>query len=395
MSGRERTVAWAVWSLALGNFAAGMSTLVMAGVITEIATATGVTTGQAGQLISIYSFVYAIATPLIFAFTSQFERRTMLVTGLTFVMLGNIGASLSTSYLLLFFARIVTALGAAAFVPLAAAVAISMARPEERGRMTAIVFTGFTLATALGLPIGTYIGLTFGWRFSFLIVAILAGLSGGMIWQMLPRDVTTPPSNLTILGQVLQHSLLVTILSVTILQFAGQMALFAFVAPWLEALTTLGATGISLMLLTVGVGGIAGNYVAGQATDRFGAKETQLVLIILLAVVMALMPLIRTSLIIGVALMFAWGFVGQGFISPQLVRLVGINQPLSSATLSLNSSFINIGLTLGAVSGGIYIDQIGVETLPWLGVAGVILSIGVFLASWVMENRYEAVPTGD
>lgn len=390
MSNQTKSIPLGIYALALGNFAAGMSTLVMAGVLTEISSAMRVTTGQAGQLISVYSLIYAIATPLIMAFTGRFERRTMLALGLAGVMLGNGAAALAPNYLLLFIARIVTALGAAAFVPLAAAVAIAMADPEERGRVTAIVFTGFTLATALGLPIGTWIGLTFGWRISFVLVAVMALLASIAIWYELPREVKTPPSNLAILGQVLRHGLLVVTLSVTVLQFAGQMALFAYITPWLQELTTLGANGISLILVVNGVGGIFGNYVAGLATDRFGAKQTQLLLIILLAIVMGLMPMIQTSLILGGFLIFVWGAVGQGFIAPQLVRLVGLDQERSSATLSLNSSFINIGLTLGAVAGGIYVDQIEVASLNWLGVIGTLLSILVFALSWVMENRENA-----
>lgn len=376
----------AIYSLAAGNFAAGMCTLVMAGVLSEIATGMGITTGQAGQLISVYSLVNAIGAPLIMAFTNGFERRTMLVAGMLLILLGNAVAALAPSYPILMAARIVTAFGAAAYVPLAAAVAISMANPEERGRVSAIVFTGFTLATALGLPIGTFIGLNLGWRFTFTSVALLGLISGYLMWLEVPRAAKTPTVSLAILGQVFGNSLLIVVLSVTVLQFAGQMALFAYIAPWLRSLTTLGATGISLILLVVGVGGIVGNYIAGISTDRFGAKQTQLVLIILLVISMALMPIIRANLALGALIFFVWGAVGQGFIAPQLVRLVGLNQELSSATLSLNSSFINVGLALGAAAGGLYIDSIGVESLPWLGVGGVIISIGVFVLSWMMEN---------
>ena len=386
MSNRNKTNMLAIYALGAGNFAAGMSALVMAGVLTEIATSLGVSNGQAGQLITIYSVVYAIGAASIIAFSTQHQRRLMLAAGLGFVLLGNGAAALAPSYSLLFVARIITAIGSATYVPLSAAVAISMAEPEERGRITAVVFTGFTLATALGLPIGTYIGLNFGWRFSFAFISALALISGFFVLREVSPRVQTPPVNLAIFRQVFAHGLLLLVLSVTIFQFAGQMALFAFISPWLQAFTSLGATGITLMLLFVGIGGITGNYIAGVSTDRFGAKETQLILLILLALTMAFLPTISRSLLIGSLLMFAWGAVGQGFVAPQLVRLVSVNEALSSAALSLNSSFINIGLSLGAFSGGIMIDQVGVGSLPWLGVVGTGLSMIIFGVSWVMEN---------
>ena len=69
------------------------------------------------------------------------------------------------------------------------------------------------------------------------------------------------------------------------------------------------------------------------------------------------------------------------------MRIVGVNQALSTAALGLNSSFINVGLAMGAAVGGLFIDQIGVESLTWLGVGGTILSLFVFGLSWMMENR--------
>ncbi len=386
MSNSERSITLAIYAMAFGNFAAGMSTLVIAGVLTEIATDIGVSTGQAGQLISIYSFAYAIGAPVIMALTSRFDRRLMLAAGMALVLAGNGLVALMSDFTLLIIARIITAIGAAAYVPLSAAVAIALAKPEERGRVSAIVFSGFTLATALGLPIGTYIGLNLGWRYTVALVAVLALIAGTLIWREVPSRIETPPVNLAVFRQVFRNGLLIVVLSVTVLQFAGQMAIFAFIAPWLQAFTSLGATGITLMLLLVGIGGIVGNYIAGLSTDRFGARATQLVLLIILIATLGSLPVIAQSLILGGILMFVWGFVGQGFISPQLVRIVGVNPTLSTASLSLNSSFINIGLSLGAVAGGVALDQFGAVSLTWLGVGGTVLSLFVFWLSWVMEN---------
>lgn len=147
MSNNKQSITLAIYAMASSNFAAGMSTLVMAGVLSEIATDMGVSTGQAGQLITIYSLIYAIGAPLIIAFTSGFARRTMLVVGLALICIGNGMAALAESYLSLLAVRVVTALGSATYVPLSAAVAIALAKPEERGRVSAIVFTGFAHRT--------------------------------------------------------------------------------------------------------------------------------------------------------------------------------------------------------------------------------------------------------
>lgn len=130
----------AIYALARGNFAAGMCTLDMTGVLLEIARSMKISTGQAGQLISLYSLVYAIGAPLILAITSGIARRTMLVVGLVLILIGNGAAALAPSYSTLLLARAVMAFGATAYVPLAAAIAMALSRLEERGRISTIVF---------------------------------------------------------------------------------------------------------------------------------------------------------------------------------------------------------------------------------------------------------------
>lgn len=385
----SRTTTFAVYAMAFGNFAAGMSVLVIAGVLTELANDINVSAGQAGQLISVYSFSYALGAPILMSITTRYQRRIMLTLAISMIFIGNGVGAIASDYTVLFIVRIVTALGAAGFVPLAAASAISMVPPEQRGRVSAVVFTGFTLASALGLPIGTYIGLNFGWRWSLGVVSIMAVIATILMFRFLPHDIETPAVNLAVFRKVFANTLLIVVLSVTVLQFAGQMAMFAYISPWLKAFTTLDAGGITLILLVNGVGGVFGNYAGGWMADRFGARRTQLVQLIFLGLSLGLLPLISTSLLLGGALIFIWGFVGQGFIAPQLVRLVGVDPTLSSASLSLNSSFINIGLTLGGVAGGFFLEQVGVDSLSWLGVIGTVLSLFVFALSWTMETSQE------
>lgn len=373
--------------MAMGNFAAGMSSLVIAGVLTDIAADLQVSVGTAGQLVTIYTLVYGLGAPLVIALTSRFDRKLMLTVGMAFIFVGSLVGVFAPTYSILFAARIIAAVGSATFVPLAAAVAIAMVDEDQRGRATSIVFSGFSLSTALGLPIGTYIGLTFGWRFTFVSIVAIAIIGGLFVWTQLPKGVETPPVNLAIFRRVFRHALLMIVLVVTIFQFGGQMALFAFIGPWLQAITDLGTTGITLVLLVTGIGGIVGTYLSGRGTDRFGARMTQLFLIVTLVVVMMFLPVISASLVIGVLLLGLWGAVGQGFVPPQLVRIANVSPELSTAALSLNSAFINVGLALGAFTGGLYVDNVGIETLTWFGVGGSILALGIFGISWVVENR--------
>ncbi|MEM7115083.1 MAG: MFS transporter [Chloroflexota bacterium] len=375
-----------IYAMAFGNFAAGISSLIVAGISSEMSAELNVSLGRIGLLVTIFALAYGLGAPIVAALTGNVDRRALLIIGQLFVLVGNGLVAIAPTYLVAFLARIVSALGSATYVPLAALVAISLAKPAEKGRVSAIVFTGFTVSTAFGVPLGTYVGINFGWRLSFTAVVGLALIAVILIRLTVPTHIKTPIADPSTFRNVFRDYVLTSFLAVTILQFAGQMALFAFIAPWLQALTTLGATGIALMLVLSGLGGIAGNIITGRTTDRFGARETQLVLIILLIMVMLPMPIIGQNLFLGSVLIFIWGFVGQGFVSPQLVRIVNANPALSSASLSLNTTFLNLGLALGAFVGGLFVDSLGVASLTWVASSVSVLSLLVFGLSWWLEN---------
>ena len=187
-----------LYAMAFGNFAVGIGALVVAGVLQPIAASFETSLSSVGLLITIYALTYAVGSPLVIAFTGRRERRTLLVVGLGAVVLGNALVALAPSYAAVFLGRIVTALGAATFTPVASAVAALLSPPEERGRAIALVFAGFTAATALGVPLGTYLGLVVGWRLTFGVVAALALLAGSFVLRLVPAHVDAPQVNLVV-----------------------------------------------------------------------------------------------------------------------------------------------------------------------------------------------------
>ena len=374
-----------IYSLAFGNFAASISAMMVAGLTSEMAKDLEVSIALIGHLISVFAITYAISAPILAALTGKIDRKKLLILGMLGVLIGNAMITIGTNYVLLFTGRIIAALGAAVFTPLTVLVGISVAAESEKGKVSSLVFTGSAVATAIGIPLGAYIGITFGWQYSFAAVVVLAFLSILCMQLTLPKNILTPISNFNTLIKVFQHKALLLFLSLTVFQFGGQMVLFAFISPWLQTFTKLQASGISLILILVGLGGIIGNIIAGKATDNYGPKKVQLLLIIALALIMPFLVVIEKSVYLGGFLFFLWGFVGQGFFTPQLIRIVNINPDLSSASLSLNSSFINIGISFGAIVASIFINITGISSLTWIALGIILLSLAIFLYSWKMD----------
>ena len=172
--------------LALGTFAIGSEGLVIAGILPDIAQGVGVTVSAAGQLVTVYAIVYALTGPLLAVFASHVRPKPLLLWSLAVFAAGNILAAFSPSYLLLMASRVLVAASASAFVPSASAAGAALVSPERRGQALALVWGGFTIATVLGVPLGTIIAGTTSWRFTFIFVAVLAGLATLGILALVP-----------------------------------------------------------------------------------------------------------------------------------------------------------------------------------------------------------------
>lgn len=375
-----------LYAMAFGNLAVGVGALVVAGVLQPVAASLEVSLSTVGLLVMIYALTYAVGSPLIIAATGKMDRRILLVAGLGVVVLGNLLVATAPSYTMVFVGRVVTALGAATFTPVASTVAALMSPPEERGRAIALVFAGFTAATALGVPVGTYLGLVVGWRLTFVAVAALAAISGALVFRLVPARIDAPEVNLRVFGRVLRRPMLVAMLMVTLVQMAAQLSVFTYVAPYVQGRVEIGAIGITLLFLANGAAGFAGNLGGGRLVDRIGARHTIGLFLAILIVAFLLLPLVEQSLILGAVVIAVWGYVGLGFNAPQQARLVGFAPELSSAVLGINASLLYLGISLGSFLGSRVVDAGTLGSLHILAAILALIAAALFVGTWRAES---------
>ena len=346
-----------------------------------------VSLGQIGQLITIYALAYAIGSPLLISFTGNVDRRTLLAVGLGMAVAGNAITAFAPTYEVIYAARILIALGAAVFTPVTSTVAAVISPPEERGKAIALVFAGFTAATALGVPAGTYIGLSVGWRLTFGLVAITAGLGAIAALRSVPKAIETPKVSLAVFAQTLKNFGLVVVLLITLLQMTAQLTLFTYVTPYIQSRTDLAASGLTLFLLVNGIAGFFGNLWGGALSDRIGTQKTILLFLVLLAVSFAMFPLLGSSLLLGAIANAMWGAFGLGFNAPQQTRLVAMAPALASAVLGLNASFLYLGISLGSISGGLVLNNFSLDALPWAALSLTILTLIAYAFSLRFDRQ--------
>ncbi|KJG48140.1 MFS transporter, partial [Raoultella planticola] len=156
-----------IWALAVTSFAIGVAEFIVVGVLPAIAQDLHVSLAAAGKLVGLYALALAIGTPLAVLGLARLARKTVLLSLITLFLAGNILSSLADSYPLLLAGRAITAVAHGSFFAIGATVASRLAPPGQGGRAIALMFSGLTLAMVIGVPLGSLIGNSVGWRLPF------------------------------------------------------------------------------------------------------------------------------------------------------------------------------------------------------------------------------------
>ncbi|MFC4052092.1 MFS transporter [Actinomadura syzygii] len=337
--------------LALATFAVGTDSYVIAGLLPDIASDLRVSTPAAGQLVTVFALVMAVSAPVMGALTSSLDRRSALLIALGVFVVGNAATALGTGYATVLAARVVTAVGAGMINSAAASTAGAIAPPERRGRALAFVLGGLTLATALGLPLGTLIGRT-DWHVTLWAVAgtglvALLGIAIG-----LPR-VTLPAASLGARLRPLKQGQVLALLAVTTLAFLGAYTLYTYIGPALRDVTDNSGSVLTVVLLAWGLGVLAGNIIAGRLVDRHDPARVLTGPLVIAAVALALTSAATATLASTLVWAAIWGAALGVVVVPQQHRLIALNPAAAPILLGLNSSAIYVGIALGGGLGGL------------------------------------------
>jgi MFS transporter, DHA1 family, inner membrane transport protein len=360
--------------LALGMFALGTDAFIVAGVLPVIAHETGVTEGLVGQLITVFSLSYGLGAPVLAALTGYWPRNRVLIGALGLLGLANLASALSPSFPILLLTRILAGCFAATYTPLAFAVGISLAPPAKRGQALALVVSGLNFATALGAPLGTWIGEHFGWRLSFVLVAALAGVAFlFLIICGLPKSAPPAPLSLKERLRPITQSRVVLALLPALLWNIGVYVLYPYIALLLQL--KLHVSDVSVLLAFFGLGIILANWMSGLLADRFTPHRLVLVFLSTLIVIQLVLPLVTTTIISGAIMLLLWGMSFALLFIPQQQRLLNIAPEHANVILALNNSALYLGIAGGAAVGGLALRFFAVPQLAWIGVIIILISL--------------------
>jgi predicted MFS family arabinose efflux permease len=382
-------------ALALGTFAVGTEGFMIAAILPAVSRSLTVSVPAAGQLVTVFTLVYAVSSPLLTAMTAARNRKGLLLASLGAFVLANVFAAAAPSYWGLMGARVLLAISAGLYVPNANALAGTLVHPSRRGRALAIVNGGITIAVALGVPAGAFVGTHLGWRFTFVGVALLSVLALLVLAIRLPRDVTgSAAASLVERFAIIRLPDALSVLMTTAIWATGAYTVYTYVSPFLSASTGLSPEHAGMMITLVGVAAVMGVALGGVANDRYGARRVQSVTLPLMACAFAgltFMAIVFTPTPLSgvVPLLILWGLSAWGFFPAQQHRVITVVGTAHAAVgLSLNASFMYAGFALGAALGSIVIS---VASVFWIGAAGSACVVAAALLSHRIWLRHPAI----
>jgi predicted MFS family arabinose efflux permease len=370
-------------ALCFGNFVIGTGTLIVPGMLPQLAEGLGVSLSYAGLLVTAFAATVCVGAPLLATATSRFDRRALLTATLILYFAGHVAAALVSSYGAMLAVRVVSSAGAALFTAQAAAAAALLAPPEQRGRAIALVFLGWSVSSVAGVPLGAYVGATWGWRSGFALVAIGSALAAAAVWLLVPRDLHVKAADAAMWRAILRNRALLAILAVTGLFMAAIFALFCYFVPAAQAFVGASPALVSTLLAVFGVAAVAGNAVAVRYMDRLGAGNVVLLCLAATAAGHLLWPLTPGSIALLAASVLIAGVGGFAGNSAQQVRLVSIAPSQAPVSIALNTSAVFLGQGLGAAVASIVIAHVpgteGFAAIPWISVPLLCVAFGLSL----------------
>lgn len=382
-----------LYLLAAGTFAVGTEAFMIAGILPRIARDLTVSATAVGQLVTVYAFAYALSSPLLTALSGHLKRSTVLIGAMGLFIAASLFAALAPSYGWLMAARVLLAFAAGLYVPGANALAGTLVPPERRGVAIAIINAGFTIAIALGVPLGTVIATMLNWRIAFAGVAVLATLALIGLLIRLPRDIGAhlPVATLRERFEVARRPAMLSTLLVTTLWVTGSYTVYTYLAIYLREVTGLHGAQVGYILFIWGSAAAVGVLSGGKLVDRLSPRTVILPCLLLSGLSFALLSVTAHFMAGAYAIapvvlaMIVWGFTHWGLYPGQQARLMGISGlHLAPIALSLDASFVYLGISLGAGIGSLIILYSHVSNLGWTAAAFELAAI--LLMAWISRN---------
>lgn len=365
--------------LIFASFMLGMSEFVVVGILPDIASGLKVSEVTVGNLVAIFAFVYAPCTPLGSALSARFPRFLTYLTLMDVFLVGNILCAFAPNYPVLLIARLLIASVSGTLVAISMTFAPDVTTDKYRTKFIAWVFSGFSIASVVGVPAGTWVANTFGWRVTFALVSVLTAVLMASMAVSLPRN--SHPAKIGFLRQFrlfFDRRIQFGVADV-VFGAAASYVFYTYLSPIMRDEIGVPERYISVGLVVYGCACLWSNLYGGKLADRGRGVEPMTHIRPIYCVQAVCLCLLAFASLVpagGALLLVALGMLMylQNSASQVLYMDVAYQSHPGSVNLaaSLNSMSFNIGIAIGSAVGGLVNDAFG---LMWLGPFGAIFAL--------------------
>lgn len=382
----------ALFALTLSAFAIGTTEFVIVGLVPTIANDLAISLPSAGLLVSLYALGVAFGAPLLTAMTGHWNRKKVLLSLMMLFVLGNLLAWQAPNYYSLIGARVLTGLAHGVFFSIGSTIATHLVAKEKEASAIAIMFTGLTVALVTGVPLGTWIGQAWGWRTTFLIVALLGliALLGSAL--LVPNNLKqAKPARLSAQLAVLTQPRLLLVYAMTAVGYGGTFVAFTYLAPILDKVSGFASHTIGLIMLIYGVSVTVGNIWGGKLADNMGPIKALKLIFSALALVLLSFTFTASTPAYAIATVLLWGAFAFGNVPALQVYVVQLAEKYTPQAVDvasgLNIAAFNIGIAMGSLIGGVVVERMTLMDTPWIGALIIVLALGLTHLSGQQDQR--------
>lgn len=378
-----------VYMISLGVFGIINTELGVVGILPQVSEKYGVTTTQAGMLISLFALVIALFGPLMTLLFSGINHKKMMAWVLAIFVISGLISAYAPNYTVLLIFRIIPAFLHPVYFSVAFMAAVNSVGKEHSSNAIAKVFMGLTAGMVFGIPITSYISDSISLEAALLFSGFVNLIALISILVFLPSmPVQGKMSHSKQLGILKKPQIWLSVATVGLIPSA-MFAVYAYFAEYMSKITELSGKEISGMLILFGAAGILGNIIAGKIFSRNMIKSAILFPFFAVAVYL-LLYFLGTYSFPMILIVIAWGIVLTIGLNLTQNWLTSVATDAPEFANGLFVSFTNLGITLGTYVGGLFLAHLGVHQVVWGGI--IFLSLG-FVSIILRTSLYDRKPS--
>lgn len=355
--------------LVLIAFILGFSEFIIVGILTDLSISFNVDVSTVGYLVTTFAVIYAISTPFVTSLIGQKKLRNMLIIFMVIFTISNFITAIATSYSILTISRTFIALISGPIISIALAFGTHLAPQEKRAWLISWIFSGFSIASVFGVPVGTWLSHQFGWRSAFYLITIISVLSIFLILLSLPGEFRQQASKTgRFIDQfaVLKNTQVLLSVSITMFGLGSVYVVYTYLSPIFTDFLNIPISMVTIAFTAYGFMSLISNQLSGKLANRRGLHLMVKIYIFQIILMLAFSYLIN-NIIFGLLSIMILGLNMYLMNSPVQMNVLSIAEEKYPQSLvlasSLNPIFSNLGIALGSGVGGLIVKNFGIKNI--------------------------------